>query len=188
MERVVLFLDYANINRTAADRGYALDYGHLLNYLSEGRFLVEAYCYLPINPRTPYAGDRDIEALWSQGYLVCTKTGTVVSDSYKCNFDVEITLDMMRVAHEVQPDIMVLASGDGDFVPLMLELRKQGIRVEVAAFPENTARGMILKSSGFIDLDVYCQQACADTEATPEEITVADYPVPEASVFAERKP
>lgn len=158
MEKIVVFLDYANLNRTALDRGYALDYGRLLAYLSEGRFLVEAYGYVPINPRKPCARDGEIEALWNQGYLVRSKIGAITGDTYKCNFDVEITLELMRVAQQVRPDIMVLMSGDQDFLPVVLALREQGIRVEVAAFPENAAREMVLKSSGFINLSLYCQQ------------------------------
>ncbi len=175
MEKIVVFLDYANINRTALDCGYALDYGRLLAYLSEGRFLVEAYGYIPLNPRNPFARDGEIEALWSQGYLVHSKTGAIAGDTYKCNFDVEITLELMRVAQQVHPDIIVLASGDQDFLPVVLALREQGIRVEVAAFPENAAREMALKCSGFIDLSLYCaQEDEADRADEETEAALAD--------------
>src|SRR5712692_3416849 len=50
-ETVVFFLDFANINRTAREKRYRLDYHDLLAYVGEGRFLVDARCYVPINPR-----------------------------------------------------------------------------------------------------------------------------------------
>ena len=177
METVVVFLDYANIDRAAADKGYRTDYAALLGYLSEGRFLQEAYCYVPIDPRAPYARDAEIEDLWSAGYLMRSKPGVLAEETYKCNFDVEITLDLMRVAEQLAPAIIVLASGDGDFVPVLVALRERGIRVEVAAFVDNAARAMILKSSGFIDLEVYYRagetsgesgQGPSDASAEPE--------------------
>jgi uncharacterized LabA/DUF88 family protein len=154
-EKVVFFLDYANINRAAREKRYRLDYHDLLQYVGEERFLVDAYCYVPINPRNEHRLDGEIEELWRSGYIVTTKLGTIAGGTYKCNFDVEITMDMLRVAYQVRPDIIVLASGDSDFVSLIQEVRKFGVRVEVAAFQETAGAGVLLKGSGFIDLAVY---------------------------------
>jgi uncharacterized LabA/DUF88 family protein len=154
-ENVVVFMDYANIDRSASDKNYQLEYGNLLEYLAEGRFLVDAHCYVPIDPRNEHKLDNEIMRLWSCGYLVNTKTGKIVGDSYKCDFDIEITMDMLRIAYELKPDIIVLASGDMDFIPVILELRRNGIRVEVASFESSMSRDMILKASGFINL-VWC--------------------------------
>lgn len=160
MERIVLFNDYANTNAAFQNCNVEPNYLNLLDYLSEGRFLVEAHAYLPIDPRNPHARDRDIETLWSAGWLVHSKVGAMAGDTYKCDFDVEITLDLMRTAEIVKPDIIVLLSGDKDFIPVILELRKRGIRVEVAAFPRiNAAREVMLKASGFIDLEEYLNES-----------------------------
>ncbi|SRR5258707_9591362 len=154
-ETVVFFLDYANINRPARDKRYRLDYGDLLRYMGEKRFLIDAYCYVPINPRNEHRLDGEIEDLWRAGYIVHTKRGTIAGGTYKCNFDVEIAMDMLKVIYQIKPDIVVLASGDADFVPLLQEVRKAGVRVEVAAFRETAGADMLLKCSGFIDLAVY---------------------------------
>ena len=159
MERIVIFNDYANTNAAFQSCNIVPDYGDILAYLSDGRFLVEAHAYFPIDPRNPHGKDRQIENLWKCGWLVHTKVGAMAGDTYKCDFDVEITLDLMRIAEIVKPDIIVLLSGDKDFVPVMLELRQRGIRVEVAAFPgKNAAREVVLKASGFIDLDAYLNE------------------------------
>ncbi len=173
MEKVVVFLDFANVDRAASERGYPMDYANLLHYFREGRFLVEAYCYLPINPRNPYAHDEIRDELWEQGYIVRDKMGTPAGDSYKCNQDLEITLEMMRVAHELSPEIIVLASGDGDFVPVVLALRQRGIRVEVAAFPDCAVRQLVLKSSGFIDLEWYVEELEAVQEGLGDSVESA---------------
>src|SRR3984893_16391515 len=154
-EKVVFFLDYANINRAAREKRYRMDYHNLLQYVGEERFLIDAHCYVPINPRNEHRLDREIEELWRSGYIVTTKVGTIAGGTYKCNFDVEITMDMLKVVYQVKPDIIVLASGDSDFVSLIQEVRKSGVRVEVAAFEETAGADILSKCSGFIDLAVY---------------------------------
>jgi uncharacterized LabA/DUF88 family protein len=163
-EKVVFFLDYANINRAAREKRYQLDYYDLLHYVSEGRFLIDAHCYIPINPRNEHRLDREIEELWRSGYIVTPKVGTIAGGTYKCNFDVEITMDMLKVAYQVKPDIIVLASGDSDFVSLIQEIRKSGIRVEVAAFEETAGADILLKCSGFINLSVYYERCLANLD------------------------
>ncbi len=132
-----------------------MDYQDLLEYVGEDRFLVDAHCYVPINPRNEHRLDGVIDNLWRAGYIVTTKVGTIAGGTYKCNFDVEITMDILKVVYQVKPDIIVLASGDSDFLSLIQEVRKSGIRVEVAAFEETAGADIMSKCSGFIDLTVY---------------------------------
>jgi uncharacterized LabA/DUF88 family protein len=169
-EKVVFFLDYANINRAAREKRCRLDYRDLLQYMGEERLLVDAYCYVPINPRNEHRLDGVIEELWRSGYIVTTKLGTIAGGAYKCNFDVEITMDMLRVVYQVKPDIIVLASGDSDFVSLIQEVRKSGVRVEVAAFQDTAGAGVLLKGSGFIDLTVYYEGYLAAQNGEQESI------------------
>lgn len=169
MERIVIFSDHANTAAAFDQLGYPLDQADLIDYLTEGRFLVEAHTFVPIDPRDPSGRDTLIEELWKVGYLVHSKVGSIAGDGYRCNFDVDLTLEMMRTAEIVKPDIIVLLSGDKDFVPAILELRRRGIRVEIAAFPEhNAARDIMLKGSGFIDLERYRQQRWEAHETLPE--------------------
>ena len=154
-EKVVFFLDYANINRAAREKRYRMDYADLLHYLGEHRFLVEAYCYVPINPRNEHRLDGEIEELWRSGYIVNTKLGTIAGGTYKCNFDVEIAINVLKIVYQVKPDIIVLATGDSDFIPLIQKVKKTSVRVEVAAFVETAGTNILLKASGFINLAVY---------------------------------
>ena len=173
-EKVVFFLDYANINRAAKEKRYRLDYHDLLQYVGEERFLIDAHCYVPINPRNEHRLDGEIQALWRSGYPVTTKVGTIAGGTYKCNFDVEITMDVLRVAYQVKPDIIVLATSDSDFISLIQEVRKAGIRVEVAAFQETTGIDMMDKCSGFIDLAVYYEDYLAAQQGEPDEESMVE--------------
>lgn len=171
MEKTIVFLDYANIN--AGARGVTgFSYANLLDYLSEGRFLVEAYAYVPIDPRNEHGRDAAMEQLWSDGFMVTSKVGTVAGNSYKCDFDVEMTMDLMRAAHIARPDIIVLCSGDIDFLPVVHELRRMGIRVEGASFERCASRRLVAQCSGFISLDQWL--ASQDEEGEMGQAVASD--------------
>ena len=50
-------------------------------------------------------------------------------------------------------DVIVLASGDGDFIPLVEYLKNQGKRVEVIAFGKSTSSRLKEIADEFIDLE-----------------------------------
>jgi len=162
MMKVAVFLDYANINASSRQANCNVDYGALLDYLAdetEERTLQAAYAYVPIDPRQEHAKDAVINELWQNGYIVKSKVGTIAGDTYKCDFDVEMTLDISRIAYSNAPDIIVLVSGDSDFIPIVLDMRNRGIRVEVAAFEFAMSKHLALKSSGFINLNAIIGEA-----------------------------
>lgn len=117
--------------------------------------------------------DETIARLWKQGYIVKSKVGFIVGDTYKCDFDVEMTLDMTRVALEMDPDIVVLVSGDRDFIPIVLYMRDKGIRVEVASFDNSMSKQMSYKCSGYISLDtlIHVQNDTEEDDDTVEEMS-----------------
>jgi uncharacterized LabA/DUF88 family protein len=156
MATVAVFLDFANISASSNSLKCKVDYGSLLEYLAdpnEGRFLQAAFAYVPIDPRLEHAMDRTIKTLWKNGYVVKSKVGTIAGQTYKCDFDVEMTLGMVKTAFDSKPDIIVLVSGDSDFVPVVLELRDKCIRVEVASFENSMSALLSCRCSGFINLN-----------------------------------
>lgn len=71
--------------------------------------------------------------------------------SAKGNWDIGITLDMIDYAEQV--DVIVLASGDGDFSVVIDRIRnKYNIAVEVYGVPELTAAALIKSASRFIPI------------------------------------
>ncbi|MFA6190453.1 MAG: NYN domain-containing protein [Candidatus Staskawiczbacteria bacterium] len=116
------------------------------------------------------AGRKFIRAF---GYVVRTKTGeeapffdalskigieTRVKDlqefyggAKKADWDVGIVIDAIRTAPGV--DVIVLVSGDGDFIALVEYLKNMGKRVEVVAFGRSTSGKLKETADEFIDLD-----------------------------------
>lgn len=164
-ERLSIFVDFANIDRSAKDQNVDINYEDFIEYLCGGRHLVEAIVYVPIDPTSPSARDRECEDLWLAGYFVKPKIGKPAGDTYKCNVDVEMTIDMLNAALDMDVDTIVIVSGDGDFVPVVEYLRGRGIRVEICGFQSTVAREMVLKSSGFIDAEHYLLSEDTNSEA-----------------------
>ena len=138
---------------------------------------------VPIDPRQEHAKDAVIGELWKNGYIFKSKVGTIAGDSYKFDFDVEMTLDISRIAYGNVPDIIVLVSGDSDFIPIVLDMRGRGIRVEVATFKFAMSKHLTLKSSGFINLNEVIDSDFAEEEF--DEQTVEQSDAAESKIFEE---
>lgn len=165
MLKVAVFLDYANINSASSSNLCKINYEALLKYLAdydEGRNLKVAYAYVPIDPRKEHAMNDEITLLWESGYIVRSKVGVIAGNTYKCNFDIEMTLDIMKTSFEISPDIIVIVSGDSDFVPVVTELREKGIRVEVASFNRSMSQLLSNRCSGSICLDELIEESNDD--------------------------
>ena len=72
--------------------------------------------------------------------------------SAKGDWDVGITIDVMEHAKDV--DVVVLASGDGDFDLLMRKIRNDfDVSTEVYGVADLTAKSLINSSSSFIPIE-----------------------------------
>jgi uncharacterized LabA/DUF88 family protein len=84
----------------------------------------------------------------------------------------EMALDILDMAPKL--DVVVLVSGDGDFTSLVRRVKSMGPRVEVVAFPRNTAKSLLEAADRFHPLD---RRAMIRAELTAEN----DRPVEPAS-------
>ena len=69
----------------------------------------------------------------------------------KADWDVGIVIDSIRTASLV--DVIVLVSGDGDFIDLVEHLKGLGRRVEVMAFGRSCSSRLRAVADEFIDLE-----------------------------------
>jgi uncharacterized LabA/DUF88 family protein len=153
MERTAVFLDVANLECGFREFQQRIDYLGLRDYLAEGRFLVETFAYVPVSPYQPDKKKDFIDFLQRNGFLVRAKLGKPRTENrWKCNFDVELAVDMLHFAHHGRVDIIVIGSGDGDLIPVLQEIRLSGIRCEVASTLKTVSQDLLAAASGFIDL------------------------------------
>ena len=182
-QKCSVFLDHENLDICVSGKGINVDYYDLKYYLadeSEGRVPQEFFCYVSVDPRKEHAKDRDVRRLEDDGWFVKCKRGVPAPDgSFKCNTSVDIAIDIISFAIEARPDIVVLVTGNQDFVAVARKLRERGIRCEVAAFPENVSQALINSASSFINLERYCEALRADIgnghEGYRDTLTGPDY-------------
>lgn len=61
--------------------------------------------------------------------------------------DIPLTIKATQLASKV--DTIIIMSGDSDFIDLVKYLRNEGVRVEIAAVPKNTAEALINEADYF---------------------------------------
>ena len=157
-----MLVDESNVGSSVRTAGRGLDWLRLREFLSgaeTGRDLIEMVVYAGLPPAIPlWQDERDkknkfVYWLRSNGFLVVTKDGAPAEEGhYKANVDVMMAIDALELSVEMQPDVVILVTGDADFAYLATKLRRRGIRVEVASVTQNL--GSVLKSAAHAVIDL----------------------------------
>jgi uncharacterized LabA/DUF88 family protein len=149
-KNVAVFVDVANIFYAAKAAGVDIDYVTLLKTASAGRDLVRAYAYTGLDPDNE--NQRNFhDFLRRNGYKVVSKDIRKYGDGkVKANLDIELVVDMMKTARNL--DIAIVVSGDGDFAPAIRAVQEMGIRVEVISFRGNTSSDLIEVADQFTEI------------------------------------
>ena len=150
-QRVGVFIDTQNLYHSARNLYQArVNFGAVLKDAVAGRKLVRAVAYVI----TTEAGDEKnfFEALEKLGIETKTKDLQVFhSGTKKGDWDVGLTVDVMKMANRL--DAVIIVSGDGDFVPLVEYLQHHtGTQVEVVSFGKSTSGKLREAVDDFIDL------------------------------------
>jgi uncharacterized LabA/DUF88 family protein len=149
-KNVAVFVDVANIFYAAKAAGTDIDYVTLLKAAVAGRDLVRAYAYTGLDPENE--NQRNFHAFLARhGYKVVSKDIRKYGDGkVKANLDIELVVDMMKTARNL--DVAIVISGDGDFAPAIRAVQEQGVRVEVISFRGNTSSDLIDAADAFYDI------------------------------------
>ena len=129
--------------------GGRVNFKELLKTAVWGRQLIRAFGYVI---RTKTGEEKPfIDALLKLGIETREKElQEFFGGAKKADWDVGIAVDAIRTAEIV--DTVVLASGDGDFIPLVEYLKNQGRRVEVLAFGPSASGRLREIVDEFVDL------------------------------------
>jgi uncharacterized LabA/DUF88 family protein len=153
LPKVGIFLDVPNLIYAAEQIGARIDFGKLLDFLTEGRQLVRATAYAPItdDPSTRFESQRFVQPVINNGYKIVTKPWKRFADGgMKANFDIELAVDILTMSDRL--DVVVLLSGDGDFRRVVELVESKGVRVEVVSFAASTAMELRSVADAYIDL------------------------------------
>ncbi|MDP2350370.1 MAG: NYN domain-containing protein, partial [Chloroflexota bacterium] len=168
-KNVAVFVDVANIFYAAKAAGVDIDYVTLLKSATAGRDFVRAYAYTGLDPDNE--NQRNFhQFLARHSYKVVSKDIRKYGDGkVKANLDIELVVDMMKTARNL--DVAVVVSGDGDFAPAIRAVQEMGVRVEVISFRGNTSSDLIEVADLFTDI---AHIAKVDKSSTRSGRRVAD--------------
>ncbi|HEU4671557.1 MAG TPA: NYN domain-containing protein [Candidatus Limnocylindrales bacterium] len=149
-KNVAVFVDVANIFYAAKAANVDIDYVTLLKSAVAGRDFVRAYAYTGLDPENE--NQRNFhQFLARHGYKVVSKDIRKYGDGkVKANLDIELVVDMMKTARNL--DVAIVVSGDGDFAPAIRAVQEMGVRVEVISFRGNTSSDLIDVADVFTDI------------------------------------
>jgi len=149
--RVGIFIDVQNLYYCAKNLyGSFPDYNAIVEDVAKDRQLVCAFAYV-VSANIPKQDDF-FAALRQSGIEVKQKDLQIFPGGIKKgNWDVGIAVDILRYMNRV--DVVVLASGDGDFTELLEYLKNQGVKTEVMSFGRTTSKRLSEEADIFIDLD-----------------------------------
>jgi uncharacterized LabA/DUF88 family protein len=157
--RVLIFVDESNVTSSSKTLNRKLDWAKLREFLVKERELIEMVVYAGLPPAmAEWQMERDkknkfLHWLRAHGFLVVAKDGSPSEEGhYKANVDVLMAIDAVELSTAMQPEVVVLVTGDADFAHLALILRRRGIRIEVASLTQTLGAGLKTSANEFVDL------------------------------------
>ena len=150
-QRVEVLIDVQNLYHSAKNLYHSkVNFQEVLKQAIAGRKFIRVFAYVV---RTKTGEEKPFfDALTKLGIEMRVRDlQEFFGGAKKADWDVGIVIDAIRTAPGV--DAIVLASGDGDFIPLVEYLKNQGKRVEVMAFGRTTSAHLRETADEFIDLD-----------------------------------
>jgi uncharacterized LabA/DUF88 family protein len=150
-QRVEVLIDAQNLYHSAKNLYHTkVNFQEVLKQAIAGRKFIRAFCYVV---RTKTGEEQPFfEALEKLG--IETRVRDLqewYGGAKKADWDVGIVIDAIRTSPGL--DVIVLVSGDGDFISLVEYLKNQGKRVEVMAFGRTTSSRLKEVADEFIDMD-----------------------------------
>ncbi len=151
-QRVGVFVDTQNLYHSAKNLYQAkVNFNNVLKAAVADRTLVRAIAYVV----TTESGEEQgfFEALAKIGIEAKTKDLQIFyGGAKKADWDVGMAIDAIKMAPKL--DAVVLATGDGDFVPLVEYLKTTGgCQVEVISFGRSSSARLKEAADDFVDMD-----------------------------------
>jgi uncharacterized LabA/DUF88 family protein len=150
-QRVGVLVDIQNLYYSAkVIHKKKVNFGAVLRDAVGDRKLIRAFAY---GIKTLEGlEEKFFDALSKQGFEVKTKDLQIFpGGAKKGDWDVGITVDAIKLSKSL--DVIVLVSGDGDYIPLVEYLQgTTGCRVEGIALGESTSSKLIEKLDQFTDI------------------------------------
>jgi uncharacterized LabA/DUF88 family protein len=152
-QRVAVFIDTQNLYHSAKNLYHAkVNFNNVLKDAVADRILVRAIAYVV----TTESGEEQgfFEALAKIGIEAKTKDLQIFAGgAKKADWDVGMAIDAIKMGPKL--DAVVLATGDGDFIPAVEYLKTtSGCQVEAISFGRSSSGKLKEAVDEFIDMDL----------------------------------
>ncbi len=149
-QRVGIFIDVSNMYHSAKNLyGANVNFAKILERAVAGRKLIRATAYVIRSQSQEEEGFFD--ALQKQGFEVKVKDLQIFpTGEKKADWDVGIAVDAIEMRSKL--DVVIIVSGDGDYIPLVKYLQHEGCLVEAIAFSKTASMKLREATDDFIDL------------------------------------
>lgn len=150
-QRIGVFIDVGNMYHSAKNLYNArVNFKEVLKSAIAGRKLIRAIAY--VVKSNSVEEESFFDALLKQGFEVKMKELQIFAGgAKKGDWDVGMAVDAIKSADKL--DVVILVTGDGDFIPLVLYLKEnKGCLVEVIAFGPTASGKLVEAADDFIDL------------------------------------
>jgi len=149
-QRVGIFVDASNMYFSSQNLfKKRVNFKAILDTAVWGRKLVRAFAYV-IESESEKEKDF-FQAIFELGFEVRSKPLQIFhGGAKKGDWDVGLTIDVVRLLPLL--DVVVIVSGDGDYVDLLDYVRGHGRRTEIIAFKQTTSSKLIAEADEFIDM------------------------------------
>ncbi len=155
-QRVAVLIDTQNMYHSAKHiHGARLAFGKVVEAVAGGRPVLRAIAYVAKSK----TGEEQafFDAMTEMGIELKIKdVQEFASGEKKADWDVGMAVDAVKLAEKV--DVIILMTGDGDFVPLIEYLHGRGVIVEVVAFVESTNAQLRTIADRFFDISAQGRQ------------------------------
>lgn len=149
-QRVGVFVDVQNMYYSAKNLySSKVDFNRVLTEAVMGRRLIRAFAYVI---KAAVGAEREFfEALSKIGFEVREKDLQIFyTGEKKGDWDVGLCMDVVRMLPKL--DVMVLVSGDGDYVDLLEYARSQGVKTEIIAFGQTASSRLTEVADEVLDM------------------------------------
>ncbi len=155
-QRIGIFIDVQNLYHSAKNIHGKVNYNELIKNLTAGRYLIRALGYVVKSDEVMGETSGEVsffEALEKSGIDLRIKDLQIFpGGAKKADWDVGMAVDAIRMSDAL--DVVIIVTGDGDFIPLVEYLKwGKGRVVEVAAFARNASSKLKEVADLFIDLE-----------------------------------
>lgn len=176
MNKAYVFIDAGHIHYQLFEK-WRINYQKLIDYFRTSEYtIIGVYYYEGMPTELSYSSKHQgtlfedffiakenkkkyFELLRSFGFVVRHKPVHRIFDQtaqhykFKCNFDVEMTIDIVETALVKEVDTFIICSGDGDLTKLVKYLKSKWKKVVIVGIKHSISGGLIETAHEIIFLD-----------------------------------